>query len=188
MSWKIDPAHTRIVFSVKHMMITSVHGSFDAVAGIVEFDPDRPESSIVDLQIEAASINTREPQRDAHLRSPDFLDVEKYPTLVFRSKRVEANAKNRGRLIGDLTIKDITREVILDVEFNGIAKSPWGTSAAGFSAAAKINRKDWNLTWNVALETGGWLVGDTININIDLEIIQQAEAAEQLESESRASA
>jgi polyisoprenoid-binding protein YceI len=176
MSWTIDPAHTRVVFSVKHMMITSVHGSFDKVNGRVDFDPAHPEKAHADLQIEAASINTREPQRDAHLRSPDFLDAEKYPALIFKSRRVELVNQSRGRLVGDLTIRDLTREVALDVEYNGIAKNPWGMAVAGFTASTKINRKDWNLTWNVALETGGWLVGDTISINIELEIVKQPEA------------
>jgi len=175
MKWSIDAAHTRVVFSIRHMMIASVHGEFDQIGGSVEFDPQDLQRSSVDVKIDAASINTREPQRDAHLKSPDFLDVEKYPYLVFKSKRVEAADATHGRLVGDLTIRDVTREVALDVEYNGTAKSPWGAVQAGFSASTKISRKEWDLTWNVALETGGWLVGDTIDIKIDLEIMQQAE-------------
>jgi polyisoprenoid-binding protein YceI len=181
MSWTIDSAHTRAVFSVRHMMISTVHGQFEKVTGSVDFNPDAPTNTLVDVQIEAASITTREPQRDGHLKSPDFLDAEKYPYLTFKSKRVDVLNETHARLAGDLTIRDITREVVLDVEYNGMAKSPWGTTNAGFSASTKINRKDWDLTWNVSLETGGWLVGDAININIELEIIQvpeaQAEAA-----------
>lgn len=179
MSWTIDTAHSRVVFSARHMMISTVHGQFDTITGTVEFDPAKPESAFVDVQIKADSINTREPQRDGHLRSADFLDVENYPFLTFKSKRVEALSATTGKLVGDLTIRDVTREVSLDVEYNGMAKSPWGTTAAGFTASTKINRKDWNLTWNVALETGGVLVGEIVNINIELEIVQQPVAEEQ---------
>jgi polyisoprenoid-binding protein YceI len=176
MSWNIDSAHTRAVFSTRHMMITSVHGQFEKLSGVVNFNPESPASTSVDVQIDAASITTREPQRDAHLVSADFLDAETYPYLTFKSKRVEVVDDTHARLVGDLTIRDVTREVILDVVYNGMAKSPWGTTNAGFSASTKISRKDWGLNWNVALETGGWLVGDTININIELEIIKQPES------------
>ena len=176
MSWIIDPAHTRATFTVRHMMITNVYGQFDKVTGTVEFDEQDPARSTLDVQIEAASINTREEKRDAHLKSPDFFDVEKYPYLYFKSKRAQKTGENTGRIIGDLTIHGITREVTLDVAYNGQAKSPWGTTSAGFTATAKINRKDWALNWNVALETGGWLVGDTINITIEAEIVKQPEA------------
>lgn len=175
MFWNLDSAHTRAVFSVRHMMISRVHGQFDSISGTVDFDPDQPANASMDIRIEAASINTQEAQRDAHLRSPDFLDVEKYPSLHFKSQRVEMLSADRARLVGDLTIKDVTREVILDVTYNGLAKSPWGTTAAGFTASTQISRKDWGLSWNVALETGGWLVGDAIGINIDAEIVQAPE-------------
>ncbi len=128
------------------------------------------------MQIEAASISTRDPQRDGHLRSPDFLNADAYPYLAFKSKRIEQVDAENGRIYGDLTIREITREVVLDVTFNGISKSPWGATAAGFSASTKINRKDWELTWNVALETGGMLVGDAININVEVEIIKEEAA------------
>ncbi len=176
MSWKIDPAHSQITFSVRHMMISNVHGRFESFTGNVEFDPQNPMRSSVTTQIEAASISTREPQRDAHLKSPDFLNAEKYPYVTFSSKRIEKIDDSHGRIIGDLTIRDITRPVVLDVEYSGQAKSPWGAISAGFDAKTKINRKDWNLTWNQALETGGVLVGDDITINIELEIVQQADA------------
>jgi polyisoprenoid-binding protein YceI len=176
MAWMIDAPHSRVVFSVRHMMIAHVHGQFERVKGMVNFDPDDPASTTVDVQVDAASINTNEPQRDAHLKSADFLDVERYPYITFKSKRVEVLDDRRGRLIGDLTIRDVTREVTLDVEYNGLIKSPWGSSVAGFSASTRINRKDWNLTWNVPLEAGGWLVGDVININVDVELVQQPEA------------
>ncbi|MBN2145943.1 MAG: YceI family protein [Anaerolineales bacterium] len=172
MTWKIDAQHTEINFTARHMMISNVRGRFDRFDGSVEFDEQNPSASSVDVQIEAASINTREDQRDGHLRSPDFLDAEKYPLLTFKSKRVEVLDDNHGRIIGDLTIRDITRQVVLETEYSGIARSPWGSTSAGFTATTVINRKDWNLTWNVALETGGWLVSDEIKISIELEIVK----------------
>jgi polyisoprenoid-binding protein YceI len=177
MSWMIDSAHTEANFSVRHMMISNARGQFQKVGGTVEFDEANPANTRVDVQIEVASINTRDEKRDAHLKSPDFFDAEKYPYLTFKSKRVEVKDATHARLLGDLTIRDVTREVALDVEYNGLAKSPWGTTSAGFSARTAIKRKDWNLNWNVALETGGWLVGDDVHINIELEIVQQPETA-----------
>ena len=157
------------------MMISNVRGGFENFTGVVDFDEDNPANTTVDVQIEAASISTRDPQRDGHLRSPDFLDAEKYPYLTFKSKRVNVIDTQHARLVGDLTIRDITREVTLNVEYSGMSRSPWGTTNAGFAASTKISRKDWNLNWNVALETGGWLVGDEIKIDLELEIIQEAE-------------
>jgi len=171
--WNIDPAHNRASFSVRHMMISWVNGEFDKINGMIDFDPQNPTTTRVDVQIEAGSINTRDEQRDAHLKSPDFLNIEKYPVLIFRSKQVEMLGESQGRLVGDLTIRDITREVVLDVEYAGMAKSPWGMTSARFTASTKINRKDWNLTWNVALETGGVLVGEMVNITIQLELVRQ---------------
>ncbi len=173
MSWKIDSAHSEINFTVRHMMISNVRGRFERFTGVVEFDENNPSASSVDVAIEAESINTREPQRDGHLRSPDFLNAAEFPHLTFKSKRVEVVDASHGKIIGDLTIRGVTREVVLDTEFNGTAKSPYGTTSAGFSAATVINRKDWNLVWNVALETGGLLVGEDIKIAIDLEIIKE---------------
>jgi polyisoprenoid-binding protein YceI len=180
MSWKIDPAHTRAVFSVRHMMISNVHGQFEKVTGTVQFDEAVPGRSRVDVQIDAASINTRDDRRDAHLRSPDFLDAEQYPFLTFKSTKVDVKDAAEGRIHGDLTIRGVTRPVVLDVEYNGQARNPYGLTSAGFTAHTKINRKDWGLTWNVALETGGVLVGDTINIAIELEIIKQVETQPEL--------
>ena len=179
MSWKIDPAHSEINFTVRHMMISNVRGRFEAFTGTVEFDQQNPANSSVDVQIEAASINTRESQRDTHLRSADFFDAETYPHLTFKSKKVEVVDDSHGRILGDLTIRGATKEAVLDTEFNGMSQSPWGFSSAGFSATTKINRKDWGLGWNMALETGGVLVSDEIKINIDIEIIEEkvAEAA-----------
>ena len=179
MTWTIDSAHTRVVFSARHMMISNVHGRFETVNGTVEFDENNPTATRVDVQIDAASINTGEPQRDAHLKSPDFLDAENYPSLTFKSTRVEQVNNTTAKLYGDLTIRGVTRPVVLDVEYQGLAKSPWGATSAGFSASTKISRKEWGLEWNVALETGGFLVSDVVNITIELEIIKQPEAETQ---------
>ncbi len=177
MAWQIDLAHSHITFTARHMMISKVRGAFESFSGVINFDPDKPEQTTVDVTIDAASINTRTADRDNHLRSADFLDVANYPQLHFVGKRVEKLDDTSGRLIGDLTIRDITREVTLAVNYLGVVKSPWGASSAGFNASTSINRKDWNLTWNVALEAGGWLVGDTINIEIEMELVKQPEAA-----------
>jgi polyisoprenoid-binding protein YceI len=176
MSWKIDPAHSEINFAVRHMMISKVRGQFEQFNGTVEFDEQNPVNTKVDVKIDAASINTKEQQRDGHLRSADFLNAEKYPYLTFKSSQVELTGKNTARMSGDLTIQETTRPVTLDVEYAGMAKSPWGATSAGFSARTKINREDWGLTWNVALETGGWLVGKEIEIFIDVELIKETEA------------
>lgn len=175
MTWKIDPAHSEVNFTVRHMMISNVRGRFENFSGTVDFNEQQPELSTVDVDIQVTSINTKEPNRDAHLRSADFFDAEKYPVMKFTSKRVEKVSDNEGKIYGDLTIKDVTRPVVLNVEYSGMAKSPWGTTSAGFTASTTINRKEWGLTWNKALETGGMLVGDDIKINIELEIVKQAE-------------
>ncbi len=176
MLWKIDPAHSEINFSIRHMMISNVRGRFEQFTGTVDFNEENPAASRVSVQIDAASINTREPNRDGHLRSPDFFNVEKYPYLTFVSKKIDVVDSEHGRITGDLTIRDITRPVVLNVEYSGQAKSPWGTTSAGFSAQTVINRKDWDLTWNKSLETGGMLVGDEIKVDIELEIVKQPEA------------
>ncbi len=185
MSWKIDNSHSDVHFTVRHMMITNVRGRFERFSGEVNFDEQDYENSSVKVQIEAASINTRDPQRDGHLKSPDFLNAEQYPYLTFVSKKVEMLDASNGKIYGDLTIRDVTRPVVLNVEFAGITRNPYGMTIAGFTAVTKINRKDWGLTWNVALESGGMLVGEEIKIEIELEIIQQAEV-EEVESEPAA--
>ena len=174
MSWMIDPSHTRVQFSARHMMIATVRGEFKEFGGTVEFDENKPEATTVAVEIKTASVDSKDPKRDGHLISPDFFDAAQFPVMSFKSKRVEGLKGERAKLIGDLTIKDVTREVALDVEFHGLAKAPWGTTNAGFEAKGKLNRKDFGLVWNVALETGGVLVGEDININIDAEIVKQA--------------
>jgi len=159
------------------MMIANVNGTFDAITGVVDFNEADPARSTVDVQIAADSINTRDEKRDAHLKSPDFLNAAEFPYLTFKSTRIEKTGENTGRVTGDLTIRGVTKPVVLDVEYNGQVKSPWGTINAGFTATTKINRKDWGLNWNMALETGGWLVGDEVKITIEAEIVKQPEAA-----------
>ncbi len=173
MSWKIDNAHSQIEFTVRHMMISNVRGRFERFGGKVEFDEADPTRSTVEVEIEAASINTKDAKRDGHLRSPDFLDAEHSPTVTYQSRRIEKIDDHHGRIIGDLTVRGKTREVVLDVEYSGQAKSPWGKMSAGFTANTKFNRKDWGLTWNMALETGGVLVGDEVSVQIELEIIKE---------------
>lgn len=175
MSWTIDLSHSEINFKVRHMMISNVRGQFEQFSGSVNFDEANPVLTTVDIQVEISSINTNEEKRDAHLRSADFFDAENHPVMTFQSKKVEQVDENNARLIGDLNIRGVSREITLNVEYLGKAKSPWGTTSAGFTAAARINRKDWDLTWNVALETGGWLVGETIDIEIALELVEVAE-------------
>ncbi|MCK6627555.1 MAG: YceI family protein [Anaerolineae bacterium] len=181
MSWQLDKAHSSINFSVRHMMISTARGRFEEFDGTFEVNETDPTRSKIEVEIQAASINTKDAQRDGHLKSPDFFDVEKYPVITFKSKRVEKVSGQNVRLVGDLTIKDITKEVALDVEYAGQAKSPWGTINAGFTAQTRINRKEWGLTWNVALETGGMLVGEEVTISIELELVKQPEAELALE-------
>ena len=175
MTWTIDAAHTHLEFSVTHMMLAKVRGEFKDFEGTIAFDPENPAATEVNININVASLTTRNQDRDAHLRSPDFFNVEQYPTMTFKSKRVELVSDNGAKLVGDLTIKDITREVVLNVNYAGQAQSPWGTTSAGFTASTSIDRTAWDLTWNQALETGGVLVSEKVGINIETELIKQAE-------------
>ncbi|PDW04053.1 YceI family protein [Candidatus Viridilinea mediisalina] len=177
-NWTIDNAHSSIAFTVRHMMISKVRGRFQTFSGTVAFDEQNPANSSVNVQIEASSIDTRDAKRNEHLTSPDFLDTANHPSMSFTSKRIEVLDANHGKIIGDLTIRGVTREVVLETEYNGQAKAPWGTTSAGFTASTTINRKDWGLTWNVALETGGVLVGEEVNIEIELELVKQEAQAE----------
>ncbi len=177
MAWQIDSAHSYLQFSVRHMMLAKVRGEFDKFSGTINLDEANPSASTVDVQIEVASINTREAQRDGHLKSPDFFDAEKYPTLAFKSKRVDVKDNTHAIIVGDLSIRDVTKEVAVNVEYMGQSKTPFGTTNAGFEATTKINRKDFGLTWNAVLETGGVVVGDEIAVSIDLELVKQPDVA-----------
>ncbi len=176
--WQIDPAHSAAHFSVRHLMISNVRGEFTKLSGTAVIDPTNPAASSVEVTIDATSVNTREPQRDEHLRSADFFDVANHPTLTFRSKRVQAKGADEIKLIGDLTIRGVTKEVSFDVEGPTPAvKDPWGNIRAGITATAKINRKDFGVAFNALTETGGVVVGDEVKITIEAELIQQAPAA-----------
>ncbi|SRR6266545_1807517 len=168
--WQIDPFHSNVEFGVRHLMISTVKGRFGDVAGTVTIDPDDPTAVALDVTLKTASIDTRQEQRDAHLRSADFFDAEKWPVITFRGKRVEGDTDSKFRLIGDLTIRDVTREIALDVTKEGAGSDPWGNERAAFSAQTKIDRRDFGLSYNQALETGGVLVGDEIKISIDTEL------------------
>jgi polyisoprenoid-binding protein YceI len=174
-TWQIDPAHSSANFSVKHMMIAKVHGGFEKLSGKLIYDANDVSKSSIEAEIDAASINTREAQRDTHLKSADFFDVEKFPTIIFKSKRVEKAGADNLKITGDLSIHGITKEVVLDAEkMSPETKDPWGNIKIGTSAATKIKRKDFGLSWNAALETGGVLVGDDITIQLDLQFAKLA--------------
>lgn len=175
MSWTIDPAHSSVEFSVKHMMFTTVRGRFNNFSGTLNIDEANPTRSFAEGKVETSSIDTRDANRDAHLRSADFFDVEKYPYMTMRITRVEVASHGHYRVTAALTIKDVTREVVFDANAVPLGKDPWGNHRWGFSAETSLNRKDFGLNWNVALETGGWLVGDQVKINIELQAIKQAE-------------
>jgi len=171
--YQIDPAHSAAHFSVRHMMISNVRGDFTKLSGAILYDAQNPENSSVEASIDGSSITTGDAQRDAHLKSADFLDVEHFPSLTFRSKSI-AKGEGGGKVKGELTIHGVTREVVLDVEGPAPeAKDPWGNLRIGGSATTKISRKDFGLSWNAALETGGVLVGDEVKIEIDLQAIRQ---------------
>ena len=169
-NWQVDAAHSAVNLAVRHMVISKVRGRFARWNAKLGLDPsDLPRSS-VEVEIEAASIDTGVGDRDAHLRSADFLDAQNHPLLTYRSRRVEAISPERLRIVGDLTIRGVTREVVLEAE-HGRGKDPWGNERTGFVATATVNRKDFGLTWNAALETGGFLVGDEVRISLSFEAI-----------------
>lgn len=175
-SFSMDKAHSSIEFSARHMMISRVRGRFENFEGSFFIDEQNPANSTVDVTIDMAGINTRESQRDDHLRSPDFFNVAEFPQARFKSTRVEPSGKNSAKLHGDLTIRNVTKPVVIAVEYLGSSLSPWGKTAYGFEGRTRISRKEWDLTWNVALETGGVLVSDEIDINIELELVKEVEA------------
>ncbi|MET8352747.1 MULTISPECIES: YceI family protein [unclassified Micromonospora] len=172
-TYALDAAHKRVGFVARHMMVSKVRGEFNEAAATITIAEDPLQSSVV-ATIQAASIDTTQDDRDAHLRSPEFLEVEKYPTLEFRSTGVKSHRRNEFVLTGELTIKDVTRPVELQVEFEGVGRSPFGQDIFGFSASTEIDREEFGLTWNVALETGGVLVGKKIKIEIEGEAVRQA--------------
>lgn len=172
-TWTLDASHSNVEFSVRHLMIATVKGRFADVQGTVTLDESDPTQSSVDVTIAAASIDTRVAQRDEHLRSADFFEVEKYPTVTFKSRKVAADGDHL-KVTGDLTIRGVTREVVLDVASHGRQTDPWGVPRAGFEARATIRRSDFGLTWNQALEAGGVLVSDQVKISLEIQATGQA--------------
>jgi polyisoprenoid-binding protein YceI len=174
--WQLDPAHSSLGFSVKHMMMTTVRGRFKKMKGTLTADEQHPEGCCVEVEIDAASIDTGVADRDAHLRGPDFLDVETYPTIIFKSKKVEGEFGGEGdefHVLGDLTIRGMTMQVRLDCTYEGRGGDPWGKERAGFSGHTEIDRRDWGLKWNQALETGGILVANRIRIDVEAQFVKQ---------------
>jgi polyisoprenoid-binding protein YceI len=178
-TWKLDPAHSSVEFAVKHMMMTTVRGRFKELSATLTGDEEHPDGCCVEVQIQAASVDTGSADRDAHLRSADFFDTESYPQITFRSKRIEGNiARTEGdefRLIGDLTIRDTTMEIGLHCIYEGRGMDPWGQERAGFTIKADIDRRDWGLRWNQAIESGGVLVAHRVKIEGEVQFVRQAE-------------
>jgi polyisoprenoid-binding protein YceI len=175
--WTLDPAHSVAAFSARHMMVATVRGQFKSVSGTIDFDPANPAAASVEAAIDAASIETGVADRDNHLRSADFLDAANYPTITFKSTRVEPTGENTARVYGDLTIRGTTRPVEVDAELLGVVNGMDGKPRAGFNGTLAINREDWGLTWNVAIEAGGVLVGKEVKITLDVEAMPVAETA-----------
>ena len=169
--WTIDPTHSQVEFAAKHMMITTVKGTFPEFAGAVILDTADPSASSVEVTIQAASLSTRVADRDTHLKSADFLEVEAHPTITFRSTRVAGNLQGSFTVVGDLTIRGTTREVTLDAEFEGQGKDPWGGERVSFTATTTLDRRDFGLTWNAALETGGVLVSHQIKVTLEVQAV-----------------
>ncbi|HEX9982459.1 MAG TPA: YceI family protein [Thermoanaerobaculia bacterium] len=175
-TWQIDPSHSSIEFAVKHMMFTTVRGRFKEFTGTIAADETNPNGSTVTVEIAAASIDTGSADRDAHLRSADFLDVEAHPTITFRSKRVEgamAKEGDRFTMTGELTIRGTTMEITLECQYEGQGKDPWGGTRAGSRATGRLDRRDWGLKWNQALETGGVLVANEVRVEIEVQAVKQ---------------
>jgi polyisoprenoid-binding protein YceI len=176
-TWTFDLSHSHINFHVRHLMVSKVHGHFPKWSGNLVLDDADITKSKFDVTIDAASVDTKEEKRDAHLRSADFFDVEKFPTLTFKSTKIEKKGDDEAIVTGDLTIHGVTKSVKLDVELAGQVKDPWGGTRTGFSAKTSVSRKDFGLTWNAALEAGGVVVGDKIEITLDIEAIKAAATA-----------
>lgn len=177
MTWTLDPAHSSVTFSAKHMMVTTVRGSMKIRDFDLDLDVDNPEASSVRVSLDAASIDTGQQMRDDHLRSADFLKADEFPTIDFVSTRIVRTGDDTGDLHGELTIRGVTRPIVLKADFGGIVPNMQGGQRGAFSASAKINREDFGLTWNVALEQGGWLVSREIRIEIELAAVSTADVA-----------
>jgi polyisoprenoid-binding protein YceI len=174
--WQFDPAHSSAEFAVRHMMVSTVKGTFKTLSGTIAYDEANPERSQVGAEIDAASIETGVADRDTHLRSADFFDVQKFPKLTFRSTGIETDGADAGKMHGELTIHGVTRPVSLDVSYLGEVKDPWGNRRRGYTAETSLNRKDFGMTWNMVLDAGGVLVGDKIKVTLNIEAIEKAQA------------
>jgi len=170
--WNVDPEHSTIEFRVAHMVVSKTSGRFMDYTGFIDMDAEAGTFKAIGATIKTASLNTNHEKRDSHLRSPDFFDVEKYPTITYKMKRYE-KTEDGYQAVGDLTLRGITKEIVLAGHFNGVAKDPWGNTRAGFSAEGKVNRKDFGMVWNKALDNGGLVVGNQVHIKLDIECIKE---------------
>jgi polyisoprenoid-binding protein YceI len=177
MAWQIDPIHSQAVFAVRHMVVSTVRGHFNTIRGTLEFDEAHPENASIEAEAEVASIDTHDKNRDADLRSPNFFDAEKYPLISFKSTKVERAGDNY-KVTGDFTMHGVTRPVVFDVEYGGTIKDPYGMLRAGINGRTKLSRKDWGLTLNPLLETGGAVIGDEVKIEFELEAVKPAVPAQ----------
>jgi polyisoprenoid-binding protein YceI len=177
MAWVLDPAHSTVGFSVRHLGISTVRGRFTRVTLDTDLDPAEPAKARARVEIDVRSIDTGDEQRDAHLRGPEFFDADRYPTIVFELTSVTPTGGEEYRVAGDLTIRGITRPVELDTEYSGAASDPWGNARAGVTITGSINRRDWDLSWNMALDAGRLLVGERVKVEVEAELVQQAPAA-----------
>lgn len=174
-TWELDPSHTTLGFVARHAMLTKVRGKFNEFSGTIDIDGANPSGSTTSVTVSAASFTTENEQRDGHVKSPDFLDVENFPNLTFTSTSIKETGANSFVLAGDLTVKDVTRPVELEVLFTGVGGDPWGGTRVGFEASTEISRKDFGLTWNMPLDTGGVLVSDKIRLELDVQAVKKAE-------------
>jgi polyisoprenoid-binding protein YceI len=174
--WDLDPAHTRIGFSAKHAMVANVRGAFNDVTGNLHVDFDDPAASTAEIVLKVASVDTRNTQRDDHLRSADFFDAEKWPDIVFRSTRIEEVGENALVVSGDLTIRDITKPITIPIEFTGVETDAFGALRAGFEGTRRIDRREYGLEWNMALDSGGWLVSEKITLEFEISAIKRGSA------------
>lgn len=172
-TWTIDPVHSNVEFAVKHMMVSTVKGHFRSFSGTIDIDEANPEDSSVTASIETASVDTGEAQRDAHLRSADFFDVERFPQMTFRSTRVERVDDTHWKVVGELTIRDVTKDVVLDTEYEGQIKDAFGKQRAAFTAETVLNRHEFGLNWNGLIETGGVIVGDKVRVTLNIAAVRE---------------
>lgn len=175
-TWDIDPTHAGVSFSVRHLMVSTVRGEVHGIKGTVEFDGKDPGTLRVDATVDVTTIDTREPKRDNHLKSADFFDVATHPTATFKSKRAEKGKDGKVKLVGDLTMRGVTKEVVLDVEISPAIKSPWGKTVIGATATTTVNRQDYGISWNKTLDGGGFVVGNDVTLILDVEAIARDEA------------